>query len=367
MCDGSGHLGFQGVWMKLLVGLLCISLAACDAVRPAGVYTPEAGSAPPDTSNDFEPDPELDPEVDAGPGPGEDDGASEDEPDDGVVPVDEPDAVVSPDSPFRKFEGRYLMRIDLYSTAQATEGSDTLIVHNRVSNLMLTTLSDDNGRLVSKEQLCFQTYQHECVKGCTKWTTSLDNTLPKVFQQKPAVERVYQVEDNRLVAPMAYQTLGFDASGEPTIATALPTLPTDPSVWKLDEAGSKAGLRTNLVATLKSSTGLTSGLNCVVSTVQRLGTGFTVDDLSQANPLVGKDIPLQTDGSALKTIDADDNGSSTLTASFCKLEEFKKRENEAGGEETNVVRFMKTDSPNCPTSAAEYETMFKVPGPSANP
>jgi len=352
--------------MKFLVGLLFVSLAACDAMRPVGAYTPEAGK--PVTDRTELPDADSgEPEVDDD----EDDvGNDEDVTDDNVdgpdQPPDKPDASVpDPTGPFANLVDSYLMRIDQYSTASATEGSNTLTVHNRVSNLMFTKLSDDNGKLVSKEQLCFQTYAHECVAGCASsngWTTTLDPGLDKIFGQKAAIERKYEVEDGVLIAPMAYMALGFDTDGAPSASTKLPTSKSDASLWKISDG--KVALRTHLQAQLKSGV-VQARLSCFVTTVQLQGMGFRVDDISGSEPLVKKDIPLDVTGSDLLTLSAEDDQSNLTVQKYCTVEQFQERAGDAAPKQANFVRFLRTNTANCPTSAADFEKRFPAPGPYA--
>jgi hypothetical protein len=264
----------------------------------------------------------------------------------------------------------------MYSTADTTKGSDRLTVDNRVSNLMSVTLSVLDGKLVSEEKLCDQTYLHQCRAGCKEWKTTLDVALQKSFFPKAIVHREYKIvggtqgADGILTAPEVTLPLGFDADN-PTPTTPLPTSPSDSSVWKLSGASNsdpnRVGVRTSLSATLTQGVA-TAPFKCTVVTVQSLVTSFTIEgiDLSNGNALVG-DLPAgsyhaleASKSNAQPILVVKPQDGSSLTSQYCTLANFK---GEASMNEVNVVKFKRVDDlADCPTG--DWEAIFPgSPGP----
>lgn len=367
--------------MKFLLVLLCGLLGACDAPRPEGAWTPKYPDAGlNEASNDFDGEDNDDEDDDSV----ANDAVDTDEegadvvasrPDGGPKPTIDAGGtiMVDPKSPFNKIVGRYLMRLDSYSTVDTVDGSNKLHVENRVSNLMFVTLTDVDGKLMSDERMCDQTYQNVCGQGCNSWTTTLDELVRKKRFPNAKVQREYKIEGDTLTAEEATLPLGFDAAG-PNAATPLPSSITDAKVWRLEGSDvaspnpKRVGMRTRILAQLKTSGALPvmANFDCTVVTVQRLTTSFTIEgiDLGDRQTLEGGEAAgtvyylLNTDNAKLETIDATPaSSSSSLTKNLCTIAQFK---NQNPVEPLDVVSFKRVDDlAGCPTTGKEFEDLFQ--------
>lgn len=363
--------------MKFLLVLLCGLLGACDAPRPLGAWDPKYPDAGTQEANtgDFGDDDETGTDEDAPVGQADD----EDKPvspgkDAAVKPdMDSGKPVDIPDSkgPFGRLPGKYLMRMDSYTSVDATQGSNRFHVDNRVSNLMFVTLTvDDEGRLIGDEKLCDQTYTHLCGEGCDSWITLLDKNLAKNFFPKAKVQREYTLDGETLTATPATMLLGFD-DPEPSPSTPLPTSTTAPNLWQLDGANSAAstrvGLRTQITAKLKTSGAfpVRADFICTVVQVQSLTSSFTFEGVETANgeALTKVYRPISTDASRADTIYAMSGAnSSSLTKDLCTTAKF--REQTANNELNAVILKRADDLSGCPLTE-DFEKL--LPGLASRP
>jgi hypothetical protein len=237
----------------LHVLVLTTALLGCAPARPDGAYTVEEFDAagfgfgggaldPSDGGTDIEPLPL------------EDGGAQ----------------VVDPDNPLSVLLGRYLMRVDAYSTASVSSAGNTLTIDNRVSNLSLVQLSlKPDGSLNSREQLCTQSYQSQCVSNCSDWKTTADPLLPR-FCARRVTDRAIRIDAaGNLIGAASEIAIGFD---EQAGNTTLPTVTDDARVWQLGT--NRFAVNTNLTGKLGKAP-LQVSLNCIVSSVQRFSTQFS--------------------------------------------------------------------------------------------
>jgi hypothetical protein len=127
----------------------------------------------------------------------------------------------------RKLEGRYLMRMDMFSTATVTSGLISLSTSNRVSHLIATQLFVENGQLKGFEQLCHQTFAHRCTtKSCSSLSTTMSPVMTDFFVRAKPIERSYVLSNGMLEGRSNTLALGYDA----TTDAKLPTVP-DNRVW----------------------------------------------------------------------------------------------------------------------------------------
>ncbi len=334
--------------LKLRI-LLLLALSACTSKRPEGAYvsTYDAGES---CRSDFEDC------GDAGNAtPTNDTGAVG--PDLDAGPTETPDANgqepdVDPSDPLAGLAGRYLMRIDYYSTLSASSAGNTLTLKNRVSNLFYSELRPVNGALQATETFCFQNSAHKCVAGCSNWTTTYALQLPNKYKMLAPTVRTYTVTGNTLSAAMSLLSLGYDGAQTP-----LPSGTSDSRVWKLGSSTNNLrGVPTVLKGYLLPAIGGMTTLDCEVDSVMVFGTSFSVNlasldaaSLSGAGP-----IDIVPDGTEAAPIYA--GGEPAVV--FCDLATLK-----GGGTASNdlgFVRFMKTELSGCPASADEFENTFKI-------
>lgn len=137
----------------------------------------------------------------------------------------------------KKLEGRYLMRMDMYSTATLSASIVTINTSNLISHLYVTQLYVENGQLKSYEQLCHQTFLHVCSKNCDL-TTKMSPVMTDWFvMAKPRLTRNYVLSNGMLEGRANTLALGFD----PTTNPALPTVE-DNRVWDPVTGGKREGL-----------------------------------------------------------------------------------------------------------------------------
>ena len=325
-----------------------LGLVACEVPRPAGAFEPrDAYSA---ASHGFG----L-PEA----GSSDDDPVEVPDPMMPTSPAGHPDASTAvtappdPSNPASLLQGRYLMRVDLYSTASASSAGTTLTLTNRISNLLVATLTlQADGTLASHETLCNQTYDSHCVSSCSNWVTEVDRDLPKKCVSS-VVDRAYSVDaSGKLQAAAALMPIGFVE--DPNVK-ALPTDQTDPRVWVFgDPSANRYGVNTHLTATLGTPPLLTEKLDCVVATVQRFSTVFS----GQLDLKFGKDAlvqkPMLADSSATtgKTIYVD--GVPTM---YCNKNSLNMTSE--ASDTLTTVRFQHYDEgANCPATAQAYDGLF---------
>jgi hypothetical protein len=330
-----------------------LALAACSPSRPDHAYRPDYDSgacAPiPGIPNSCQPDINSD------------DTSSDDLGDDDPGIGDGFDAgPVDPANPLAKLAGRYLMRVDYYSTATATESGYTLSVQNRLSNMFLTTLTPGDGVLHAEEKLCAQGSAHKCLQNsCSDWKTLYDDGLPAVYAEKMSgVRRDWRVDiaTGQLDVPGgAMLALGFDPTDDQY------TFPPDLAAANVWQAGTtndplQRGMHTLLTGKLLVSPPLYQpDLRCNVNTAMLFGTAFhgsidLQDERTLNNLLVEVDASLDA-----KVLDA-----SGVPAEFCDK---TKLSNAPPSEQKVFVRFLKVSSSSaCPKNAAAYGQAFPLPG-----
>ncbi|MDB4972114.1 MAG: hypothetical protein JWN48_455 [Myxococcaceae bacterium] len=322
--------------VPVLGALSLLLLGACEMERPAGAFTPDGGreddgftDMKSDTAGD-EPD---DPEPDAASG----------DPD---QPTPE-GGTVQPSGPFAAVTGKYLVRMDNYSTAEAVQNGVTLQVKNRISNLYYVSIDEVDGQLVGHEKLCGQTYWNSCTKGCSRpdaWTVTLDTRVPKFFADYQIVDRKYNVDaQGNLTAELSAITLGFNPPDGETasVMTALPSSTSDARVWHLvaPTDDSVVGLRARIRATLLGPAGLQVALDCTVSGVQVYATSFQGQvDLASKSALSDKSFRLDTTGSSGASI-------AFSSGMYCTQENL---DGTMPSDQVSVISFKSTTGVNCP-------------------
>lgn len=368
---------FWPACVALAIGGAC--LVACDPARPAGAFSPaypEEGqddgfAKKTDASAHVAPDQTAGKTPDATP----DDTGSSDTSDtsdtseqggsssssaDAASPVD----VMPVGGPSAGLKGSYLVRMDNYSSASATKDGTTLLVHNRLSNLFVVTLTpQEDGTVLSHEVLCDQTYWNYCDTGCTKhdaWTTSLDSRVAKFFAGR-AFDRTYTVDTaGKLVAPLSAMALGFEAGegGRVDVGAPLPTSKSDSHVWHLNpsDSANPSGVRTeftiNSLASAPPLT-LTQAVDCIVSSVQIYATTFSGQvDLKAKDPLDGKSFVLDTSGSQGLSLEVTAKGVGSNT--YCTKANV---DGATPADEKSWIRFKRRalGEVNCP---ADFESKF---------
>ncbi len=265
---------------------------------------------------------------------------------------------VDPGNPLSALQGRYLMRVDYYSTAVASEGGNTLRVKNRISNLFITTLTAGQGELRAVEQLCVQGSAHQCqTASCTDWTTTYDADLPPLYAANSKVERAWSVDaaSRKLTvkASGALLALGF----YPSQGFELPTSIADANVWQAGstQAAVQRGLHTFVSATLVA--GISAPFRCNINSVLLFGTAFegTLQSLDAVglNAFRAAVDPAGTRASVLAASDASGN---SLTAGYCTPSQLQ---SSMSADDKVFVSFKNTSANTaCPAKATDYDKLF---------
>jgi hypothetical protein len=323
---------------------LTVSLGACVMGRPDDAYSPPARELPPeddDADDDDEPvedagraprDAKVVPRPDTGPArPPSDGGGGPATRVDGEVPAPSGDALEA-------LAGRYLMRMDLYSTVMTTR-LPRLTLKNRVSNLLMVDLVVDGDGLVGTEIMCDQTYEHDCVLGCETWKTALDPAVVDDFfgDPKRAVTRPYTFNKatGELRGAETTMALGFDdREGQSALPRAGEV--SDPRLWKIS-AG--VGMYTRFDAAVLVA-GRTTSVTCQVETVQRFPNSFAGKVAGSTPALAGAEYKLDASKSAGVVVRVRGMSSQCTAANF---------EGQQGEQETgSIVRFQRYDGEGCP-------------------
>ncbi len=336
--------------MNLCAVSACLVLGACAVPRPDGSFAPkdDAGASQAGLGKIFE--------TDAGKGAhphdaraasSHDDAAPEPTPGAGEEAPTEP---VDPSQPLAALAGRYLMRMDLYSTAEVKDVLATLQLRTRVSNLFVAEISlgDQDGHLVSVETLCDQRYAHTCEQGCKTWQTSIDPSLAEAFFSERTFTRDLEVDPEARTLKGAELTMavGFDeVEGE----SKLPTSTSDARVWMLDEGGQeRSGVLTHLTGSVPPLS-----VDCFVSSVARFATSFDGSLSSDgALSIEQASFALSTEGSDGRVIWAQGE-----PASYCSTSALSGQSDPSGGAasasaSTQTVRFARFDGSGCPSATA---------------
>jgi hypothetical protein len=286
------------------------------------------------------------------PGDEPEDEADDSSDDDDVTPI-EP---VDPEHPLAALAGRYLMRMDLYSTAEASEALTTLRVRNRVSNLLLVQVSTgaDETHVVTRETLCHQVFEHFCEDGCKSWKSTNDPDVAGLFFEQRPVARELAVDgaSRSLTAAKAALALGFDElDGE----NELPADRDDARVWTLGSGSAeRSGLFTRLVAEIPPLI----SVDCFVSTVQRFVTSFTGTlQASGALSLEDVEFELVTDGTKAAAIWAEGTPTSYCTTSQLSAD----APSGSTVEGRQIVRFARFSGSGCPAAAAFEDALPAKP------
>lgn len=326
-----------------ILGLCGVAFAACEISRPAGSYTPEERAPTIAEITREKPMPDA----------GTEDTDSEVVPD--MEPTEDPSVTTDPADPLSKLVGNYLMRVDVYSEADVSQSGTAVSTSNRVSNLLLAKVRLQDGRLISSETLCHQSYSTTCLKNtCSEWKTEVVSAIAKRYFPQLKVERAYDVNDTgKLVAERSVLALGFD---EDAAVDALPINTLDPRVWVTTPNNTAIyGLGT----VINAKVGFVL-LECLVNAVQRFATAFGGQlDMSLSDPLTQKAMLVDTGGTAGATVDA--KGSPNPPCNKSSIDAAGAKANES----TTVVRFRRTDLANCPASISDFESKF--PGTSNAP
>ena len=251
----------------------------------------------------------------------------------------------------KKLEGRYLMRMDMLSTAKVTQVI-TLATRNRVSHLIATQLAVENGRLKGYERLCYQTFAHTCTQGCTTLSTTMHPVVTDSLVKMPYAERNYTVSSGMVTGLTSTMPLGFDATSNPTMPTV-----TDNRVWDTIPGGVREGLllTLDLAAPLKN-------LRCDVYTVQNFVSQIGPSKLGGTGdaPVLSGELKLATIGSDGTTLgstsnDCKDDGGPPPTTTNEYVRYAAVRADEFGGLASN-------DFWNCPPQT-EWDKRLPPPPP----
>lgn len=249
----------------------------------------------------------------------------------------------------KQLEGRYLMRMDMLSTASArVAGLIQVSVRNRVSHLVASQLYVEGEELKGTERLCYQTFEHVCTNGCTSLTTTMHPSVRTELIQLQ-VPRSYTVSGMKLTGASQTMLLGFDASKN----ASLPTQNSDSRVWDLVSGNPREGM----LLTIDTRSRL-KNLMCQVYNVQGFVSRFEgqLGGTSEAPSLENREFVLSTAGSTGETLGASN--------SDCAADD--------GATPSTVkesVRFVKVTDQideqtfwSCP-SQTEWDSRLKAPSP----
>jgi hypothetical protein len=251
----------------------------------------------------------------------------------------------------KSLEGRYFMRMDMLSTASVRASIVTLNTINRVSHLIATQLYVENGQLKGSERLCYQTFEHRCMSGCTALTTRMATGMTDWFVKTDYTPRAYVLSNGMLSAMSNSMALGFDAMTDPR----LPTIQ-DARVWDSGPANAREGLLLGLqLSALRNVT-------CDVYTTQIFVSKFGPGRLggnATAPALEGVQFKLDTTGSdgaqlGQSNTDCRDEGSNPPASEGEQLVRFARvAAGEFGGEEGTAFW-------SCPPQS-EWDTRLSPP------
>lgn len=213
-----------------------------------------------------------------------------------------PPVLTAEQQALKSLEGRYFMRMDMMSTTTIQSALARLTTVNRISHLIATQLVYDNGQLKGSERLCYQTFEHRCMSGCTSLTTRMAASMTDWFVKMEYTQRNYVLSNGMLSGMTNTMALGYDAKTNPQ----LPTIE-DARVWDPVPGAKREGLLLGL-----QLTGLRN-VTCDVYTTQsfvskfgpaRLGGTPTMPTLEAGSS--GLKFALDTEGSDGATLDATD-------------------------------------------------------------
>jgi hypothetical protein len=336
---------------------LLLSLAACTVARPPESFLPmeeddddEPADPPPgfedddtddDTTDDDAPErdaraPTRDSAVRNDAGAGRRDGATA-EPGPGATGL------------AALHQQRYLMRMDMYSTASSSRPVQ-LEVKNRISNLLLVEFVVEDGKLSARERMCDQTYGHDCVtRSCVSWETKLSSDVKKAYfgSAEREVTRSYDLDlqSRELRASSATIPLGFDDSDE---GKGVPTARDDARVWKVGDGRGMFSLMAAQVRVAVSN----QMISCFVETAQRFTTEFAGELPGSDVSLDGATFPLNVEGLKGEVLDVRAQNNTSTSRMQCTEETFSAS---SGSSPKGTVRFKAYDGEGCPTN---FDSMF---------
>ncbi len=267
--------------------------------------------------------------------------------------VDAGPPVLTPEQQALKaLEGRYFMRMDMLSTSTVRSALLTVTTANRISHLIATQLAvDDNGQLKGSERLCYQTFEHRCMTGCTSLTTRMAAGMTDWFVKMEYTPRSYVLSNGMLSGMSNTMPLGFDATTDPRLPTVQ-----DARVWDSAPGGPREGLLLGLqLAALRNVT-------CDVYTTQIFLSKFGPARLggSAAAPaLEGVQFKLDTTGSdgaqlGQSNDDCRDNGSGAEPVEGDQYVRFARvAASDFGGEQSTMFW-------SCPPQS-EWDTRLRPP------
>lgn len=282
-------------FLCLALALAGISLfdSGCTLSRPKGAYKPRQEAREPSVA-DFESDAGSF-DVDGGPRNGL-------PPSRGLIGTDDVRGLSAEERALLPLTGRYALRADMHSKIRVAQLFARLELDNTATNLSVAEISLDkeSGTLQMVERLCYQRYEHDCIQGCSRWTTDVDARVTPFF---PYVTRTLEVDGSRFESKSVAQALGFDGS-----PSDLPSEDGDARVWNVSgDVLVREGVLTRIVAE-----GTPVGtVDCTVYTVQRFSSSF-------AGLLKGKQLDqvraaLDTEGTDARRL-----GASGPSASTCE-------------------------------------------------
>jgi hypothetical protein len=270
------------------------ALGACEVPRPSGSYDAAAISYV-----------DTDAATDAAGPTGMDVGFEAGAPvDAGPVDVLDPDAgnLSAEQARQLSLRGDYLVRADLFDTANASRFGATVTVRSRVSvlTLMRVAVSESAG-LVATERYCWQTFKLNCTSGCTDNTpiTTADPASYVPMWGKTVTRPLTLTPSSLAIAGAAtVHAVGYDGSQSDALPSA-----GDPRIYTLSGGGQ--GFRTD--STIKVL--LVGTKSCTSDGVTRYATSFqgTLGGSSDAPTFAGGTYTLDRAGVESRQLAYGDN------------------------------------------------------------
>jgi hypothetical protein len=277
--------------------------AACEVPRPEGAFVPEpaeeAGAAP---------------DTDFG-----DAGADYMPSSDGGDPFGGFDAdVVTPEAGgpatdpallrLTALAGRYLMRMDMFSTG-VIEAGVTSTLPTRVSYLYLTELQVRGDQLVAAERLCHETFAHSCSPNCSMNTKEVVSSAQRLWSTR--ITRNYTLSGATFAGQRATYAIGYDGAPEDDV----PGSASDARVWDVVAGGDREGFQVYGEFQTRAVV-IPVTANCTAKTTQRLVTAFSgkLAGTDSAPLLYGTSLRFEIDATDTRTGDLGSTGSKDCPA-----------------------------------------------------
>jgi hypothetical protein len=200
------------------------------------------------------------------------------------------------DSAVQAVAGRYLMRLDIFSTAMLRETLVTADLPTRVSYLYITELqpSTDGHGLVGVERLCHQTFESSCSPSCSAASAALTASIQHLWRTNQ--QRSYRLDGQQIVGEANAYRIGYD---DPSETADPPGAANDARTW---DSGNGFQVHASFTKGVLSA-------DCTARTTQRLSLSFsgTLGGTAAAPSLAGSRA-LQANVSATRTGDLGSEG-----------------------------------------------------------